>query len=281
MQVIVTTHSPEVLEADWLREEHLRIVTWEEGATRILPLATATREALARTPDESRRIAALQRLAASGGRAGKRPRNPTLRGRGRMIIQSIVEGHGEVKAVPLLLRRLRKKAQTYPIEVNEPIRRHRSEFSDEAQVRKAVRLALKQDSPTPFCSSSTGTGMRIARRSRFRRSWVGLQGEAAGKPCAAVMAYREYEAWFLACIESLRGKRGILPTPSRIRIPNNPKREGATGTADGCWYELPGDGGSAGLDRAVRHGAGLPAMPVIPPSGQGVRRTRDGDRAGP
>jgi len=46
MQVIVTTHSPEVLEADWLQEEHLRIVTWEEGATRILPLATGTREAL-------------------------------------------------------------------------------------------------------------------------------------------------------------------------------------------------------------------------------------------
>jgi predicted ATPase len=46
MQVIVTTHSPEVLDADWLRDENLRIVTWEEGATRILPLAEGTREAL-------------------------------------------------------------------------------------------------------------------------------------------------------------------------------------------------------------------------------------------
>jgi predicted ATPase len=46
MQVIVTTHSPEVLDADWLQEGNLRIVTWEEGATRILPLATGTREAL-------------------------------------------------------------------------------------------------------------------------------------------------------------------------------------------------------------------------------------------
>ena len=46
MQVIVTTHSPEVLDADWLREDNFRIVTWDDGATRILPLATGTQEAL-------------------------------------------------------------------------------------------------------------------------------------------------------------------------------------------------------------------------------------------
>ena len=46
MQVIVTTHSPEVLDADWLQEGNFRIVTWDEGATRILPLATGTQEAL-------------------------------------------------------------------------------------------------------------------------------------------------------------------------------------------------------------------------------------------
>ena len=46
MQVVVTTHSPEVLDADWLQEENLRIVHWQEGATRILPLAVGTREAL-------------------------------------------------------------------------------------------------------------------------------------------------------------------------------------------------------------------------------------------
>jgi len=46
MQVVVTTHSPDVLEADWLTGEELRIVTWQEGATHILPLATGTRDAL-------------------------------------------------------------------------------------------------------------------------------------------------------------------------------------------------------------------------------------------
>ncbi len=46
MQVIVTTHSPEVLDADWLADGNLRIVSWDEGAMRILPLATGTQEAL-------------------------------------------------------------------------------------------------------------------------------------------------------------------------------------------------------------------------------------------
>ncbi len=46
MQVIVTTHSPDVLDAEWLGDKNLRIVTWQEGATRILPLEAGTGEAL-------------------------------------------------------------------------------------------------------------------------------------------------------------------------------------------------------------------------------------------
>ena len=37
------------------------------------------------------------------------------------------------------------------------------------------------------------------------------KSEAGTVPCFVVMATREYEAWFLAAIESLRGKRGIRP----------------------------------------------------------------------
>ncbi|MCI0379368.1 MAG: AAA family ATPase [Gemmataceae bacterium] len=46
MQVIVTTHSPEVLDAEWLRDEHLRIVCWQEGSTTVLPLGKGSRDAL-------------------------------------------------------------------------------------------------------------------------------------------------------------------------------------------------------------------------------------------
>jgi energy-coupling factor transporter ATP-binding protein EcfA2 len=45
-QVIVTTHSPEVLDADWLEDRHIRIVSWQDGATHVTPLDIGSREAL-------------------------------------------------------------------------------------------------------------------------------------------------------------------------------------------------------------------------------------------
>ena len=45
-QTVVTTHSPDILEARWIRDCHLRIVSWEDGATRVVPVSDATRNAL-------------------------------------------------------------------------------------------------------------------------------------------------------------------------------------------------------------------------------------------
>ena len=46
MQVVITTHSPELLDAKWITDSHLRIVEWTEGATRVAPVSDATRKAL-------------------------------------------------------------------------------------------------------------------------------------------------------------------------------------------------------------------------------------------
>ena len=46
MQVVVTTHSPDVLDAKWIEDRHLRIVNCDKGATRISQVSPATREAL-------------------------------------------------------------------------------------------------------------------------------------------------------------------------------------------------------------------------------------------
>jgi len=46
MQVIVTTHSPDVLDAKWLEERHLRMVDWREGATRLAGVSDASKKAL-------------------------------------------------------------------------------------------------------------------------------------------------------------------------------------------------------------------------------------------
>ena len=46
MQVVVTTHSPDILDAKWIKERHLKIVSWEKGATHIDPVSEATCAAL-------------------------------------------------------------------------------------------------------------------------------------------------------------------------------------------------------------------------------------------
>ena len=46
MQVVVTTHSPELLDASWIEDRHLRIVSWQEGSTRVTPISDSSREAL-------------------------------------------------------------------------------------------------------------------------------------------------------------------------------------------------------------------------------------------
>jgi predicted ATPase len=46
MQVVVTTHSPELLDAKWISDENLRIVSWQEGASHLLLPSAATREAM-------------------------------------------------------------------------------------------------------------------------------------------------------------------------------------------------------------------------------------------
>lgn len=48
MQVVVTTHSPDVLDAKWIEGRHLRIASWEEGATRVSPISPAARAALSK-----------------------------------------------------------------------------------------------------------------------------------------------------------------------------------------------------------------------------------------
>jgi predicted ATPase len=46
MQVVVTTHSPDLLDAKWIEDRHLRILSWQNGSTRIGRASQAVRSAL-------------------------------------------------------------------------------------------------------------------------------------------------------------------------------------------------------------------------------------------
>jgi hypothetical protein len=126
-----------------------------------------------------------------------------------MKIYPIVEGHGEVEAVPVLLRRLLAEAQCHVIHVGRPIRRTQSQLRSKEGIQAGVKLALLQ----PECAAVVilFDGEDDCPRELGTQVQAWACDVAAGKPCDVVVAYREYETWFLAALESLRGQYGIPP----------------------------------------------------------------------
>lgn len=142
-----------------------------------------------------------------------------------MNIQPIVEGDGEVAALPQLLRRLIAIANAYSIGVNRPIRRPRTDLIREDGVRRAVRLARLNPDCAAVLIVFDGDDDCPKDLAPRVQSWA--QTEATPLPCYVVMPNREYEAWFLAAIESLRGTRGI-----RHDATSHPDPESRRGAAE-------------------------------------------------
>ncbi len=123
------------------------------------------------------------------------------------MIQPIVEGHGEEKAFPILLRRLLSELGCYLDVGGSPFRSKRTQIVREAEFKTAVQIAALKPGACAIlvlfdadddCASTHVPNMLV---------WA--QEVAPEMPCGVVMARREYEAWFLAAIESLRGHHGI------------------------------------------------------------------------
>jgi hypothetical protein len=124
-----------------------------------------------------------------------------------MKVYPIVEGHGEVDAAPLLIRRLFFEAQCHAIGVGRPIRRTQSQLRSKEGIQAGVRLALLQPECAAVIILFDGEDDCPKDLAAQVRTWASQA--ASGTPCDVVVAYREYETWFLAAIESLRGQYGI------------------------------------------------------------------------
>lgn len=123
------------------------------------------------------------------------------------MIQPIVEGYGEVQALPELLRRLLVDLGIYGVGVSTPIRQPRSALLSEAGFRRAVHLArLRAEVRAILVVFDLDDD---CARSIVPNLFAWGRQEAHALPLGVALARREYEAWFLAAIESLRGKRRI------------------------------------------------------------------------
>ena len=138
-----------------------------------------------------------------------------------MNIQPVVEGHGEVAAVPVLLRRLIEEARGWEVGVAKPIRRPRRELATEQGVSRAVTLAQAR----PDCGgilllfdSDDDCPAELGPRVQ---AWA--TAASAAMPCAVCMAHREYEAWFLATADSLRDHKAMSADATAHLNPEGPR----------------------------------------------------------
>ncbi len=122
------------------------------------------------------------------------------------MIQPIVEGDGEVAAFPVLLRRLLAELGVY-LEIGPAIKQNRSDLVRELAFKNALKLASFRPHVEAvivlFDSDEDCARALIPQMAQWAAE------DMAHLPCAIVLARREYESWFLAAIESLRGIRGI------------------------------------------------------------------------
>jgi hypothetical protein len=125
-----------------------------------------------------------------------------------LIIQTLVEGKGEEGAVPILLRRFREISGAFSVDFGRPIRRHRSELVNESPLRRSVQVALRQEWGCDGILILFDADKDCPKELVLKvQSWA--RTEAGRVPCEVVIAHREYEAWFLGSMESLRDRRNI------------------------------------------------------------------------
>jgi hypothetical protein len=135
------------------------------------------------------------------------------------LVFCVVEGHGEVDAVPGLVRRIgqsldpptypdltafripRSKLVQGPVEIGAVVRRR----GLWAQRPGGVLVVLDADDDCPVDCAKTLV------------AWATEASSAV--PVGVVLADREFESWFLAGIDSLRGHRGI--SAAAVAPPNS------------------------------------------------------------
>lgn len=137
-----------------------------------------------------------------------------------ITIASIVEGHGEVEALPLLLRRIAGQvAAERVVNASRPFRVRRQNFLKPDEIERSVefvanrsgvdgRILILLDANSDCPKTLAAEIIERARKARGDRA------------IQVVLAKVEYEAWFLAAAESLADHRGIKPD---VVSPSNPE----------------------------------------------------------
>lgn len=138
-----------------------------------------------------------------------------------LTIASIVEGHGEVAALPILLRRVANAvAPSTPVHVPRPIRVKRQLVVKPGELERYVDFAARRAGPAGTIlilldadkDCPADLAIDLLQRANAARS---------DRRIRAVLAKVEYEAWFIAATTSISDHYGVdakpPPDPESIR----------------------------------------------------------------
>lgn len=136
------------------------------------------------------------------------------------MILPVVEGHGEVTAVPPLIRRIvTAYVPDAYVEVGRPIRTKRNDLVQPGGIENAVELAARQtgaeDGILVLIDADKDCPVELATELLDR-----AQRRRPDRSIRVVVAKSEFEAWFLASAHSLAGERGL---PQDLAPPPDPE----------------------------------------------------------
>ncbi|MEI4270859.1 DUF4276 family protein [Klenkia sp. LSe6-5] len=124
------------------------------------------------------------------------------------VIATIVEGHGEVKALPVLLRRMAAERGHAHIDVPNPWRldrgRYASKLADTA--RAATKRVRTSGGLLVVLDADDDCPVSLAEELRST-----MAAYVSHCPIEVAVACREFEAWFLASLASLHRHRDVVP----------------------------------------------------------------------
>jgi len=152
-----------------------------------------------------------------------------------ITIASIVEGDGEVQALPVLLRRLNEwKSPEQFFNILPPIRVRKDQFLNKEEIfRKQLQLAatLAGDSGWVLILLDADDDCPRDRGANI----LGRAKEVVPhRRISLVLANKEFEAWFIASAETLSGRRGLI-----IRENDRPDPEGIRGCKEWLSERIP------------------------------------------
>ena len=135
-------------------------------------------------------------------------------------LAGIVEGHGDAQSIPILIRRIAEVVEPgLAVKVSTVIRTPKSKLVKAGELERVAELAARKiGRPGAIlvlldadrdCPAALGPSL-------LHRALV----QRRDMPIAAVLAKHEFENWFIAAANSLRGVRGL---PQDLVPPQDPE----------------------------------------------------------